>query len=87
MKSMTGTGLEIKLLLGIKYLAIALFVWYIEPIIGYVLIQIDTVGLLSPYIKACMEDVKVILGVLISFLLVIKYIYDISKGKGNSEKK
>lgn len=84
---MTGTGIEFKILLAIKYIAIWLFVWFIEPIVGFMILQVDTVGFLSPYMKSFLGDIKIILGVLVALLLAIKYFYDILKPKNNSDKK
>lgn len=84
---MVGTELGFKLLLAIKYLSISMFVWFIKPILGLITLQIDTVGLLSPNIKAYMGDIQIILSVLVPFLLAVKYIYDIRKAKNNLEKK
>lgn len=78
---MTGTGLEFKILLAVKYIAIWLFVWFIEPIIGLVVLQVDSVAFLSPYQKSFLNDIKIILGVVVAFLLAVKYIYDILKAK------
>jgi len=79
---MPVTGLETALLLkGVKYIGICLFVWFIEPIIGFVVIQVDTVAFLSPYMKSFLNDIKIILGVLVTLLLAIKYFYAILKSK------
>lgn len=79
--SMTGTGIEFKILLAVKYIAIWLFVWFIEPIIGLVVLQVDSVAFLSQYQKSFLNDIKIILGVVVAFLLAVKYIYDILKSK------
>lgn len=87
--SMTGTGIELAIVLkGIKYLSICLFVWFIEPIFGFVVINsAEAIALLTPYQHAFLNDVKVIIGVLVSLLLAVKYFYDILKTKKSSDKK
>lgn len=86
-KYMTGTGIEFKLLfIGIKYIAICMFVWFIEPIFGFVITQVDNVALLTPFVKSFLEDVKIIFSVLIPILLAVKYMYEILKIKENKQK-
>lgn len=79
--SMTGTGIEFKILLAVKYIAIWLFVWFIEPIIGLFVLQADTMGFLNPNMRSNLDDIKIILGVVVAFLLAVKYFYDILKAK------
>lgn len=80
--AMTGTGLELALILkGVKYLGICLFVWFIEPILGLVILQVDTVAFLTPHVKAVLNDWKIILSVAVPAVLFVKYIIDIVKAK------
>lgn len=79
--AMTGTGIEFKILSAVKYIAIWLFVWFIEPIIGLVVLQADTMGFLNPHMRSFLDDIKIILGVLVALLLAVKYFYDILKPK------
>ena len=82
MENSMTTGIETALLFkGVKYFAIWLSVWFIEPIIGLVVLQVDSVAFLSPYMKSFLDDIKILLGVLLAFLLVVKYFYDILKAK------
>jgi len=84
---MTGTGIELAIVIkGIKYLGISLFVVFIEPILGFFVIQVDTVGILSSYHRALLDDCKIILAVLVPSLLAIKYIIDIYKARKSNKK-
>lgn len=84
---MTGTGMELELLFkGVKYLGICFFVWFIEPILGFFVIQVDAVGILNEHQRALLDDYKIILAVLVPSLLAIKYIIDIYKARNNKKK-
>lgn len=84
---MTGTIEAAILVKGVKYVGICLFVWFIEPILGFFVLQVDTVAILSPYAKAVLADITTILAVLVPFLLGIKYVYEIWKIKQGKDKK
>lgn len=87
-KSMTGTGLELTILLkGVKYLTICLFVWFLEPIFDFIILQIDTAAFLSPYMKSFLDDIKILLGVFVTLLLSVKYLIDIWRSKKKKESK
>lgn len=91
--SMTGIGIELALLLkGVKYLGICLFVWFIEPILGFFatlgffVMQINT-GVLTPEQRIILDDYKIILAVLVPTALLVKYIIDIYKSRKSDKKK
>ena len=87
MENMT-TGIEAAILVkGVKYIGICLFVWFIQPILNFFVLQVDTVAILSPYAKAVLVDLTTILAVLVPFLLAIKYVYEIWKIKQGKDKK
>lgn len=85
---MTGTGLEFKILLyGLKYLFIGLGVWFIEPICEFIILQqVVDYAILSPYMKEFLNDIKILLGVLVAFLLAVRYFYVILKIKKETPK-
>lgn len=86
-QDMTGTIEAAILVKGVKYIGICLFVWFIQPILNFFVIQVDTIALLSPYWKAVMVDLTTILAVVVPLLLGIKYVYEIYKIKQGKNKK
>ena len=85
---MTGIAMELELLFkGVKYLGICFFVWFIEPILGFFVMQVDTIGILSPYQRIILDDYKIILAVLVPSLLAVKYMIDIYKARKSNKKK
>lgn len=86
-QNMTGTIEAAILVKGIKYIGICLFVWFIQPILNFFVLQVDTVAILSPYMKAVMADLTTILAVVVPLILGIKYVYEIWKIKQGKNKK
>lgn len=84
--NMTGT-IEVAIIAkGIKYAGICLFVWFIQPILNFFVLQVDTVAILSPYMKAVLGDLTTILAFLVPLILGAKYIYEIVKIKQGKKK-
>lgn len=53
------------------------FGWY--PAADFIILQVDSHVLLNPFSKGLMEELKIILGVLISFTVLFKIIIGIVK--------
>lgn len=85
---MITTGIEFKILLaGLKYLFIGLSVWFLEPIYDFIILQqVVDYAILSPYMKEFLNDIKILLGVLVAFLLAVRYFYVILKIKKETKK-
>lgn len=87
-QSMTGNEMEIKFVfMGIKFVSVCIFVWFIQPIIGLIAMPIDTIGMLTPHMRANLDDAKLILAVVVPSLLGIKYLIDIYKSRKGITKK
>ena len=82
------TSIGFKMLLhGLKYLSIGLGVWFVEPIYDFIILeQVVDYAILSPYMKAFLDDIKILLGVLVAFLLAVRYFYVILKIKKETPK-
>lgn len=85
--NMTGTIEAAILVKGVKYVGICLFVWFIQPILNFFVLQVDTIAILSPYAKAVLVDITTIMAALVPVLLGIKYVYEIWKIKQGKDKK
>lgn len=82
------TGIEAAILVkGIKYIGISLFVLFIQPILNFFVLQVDTVAILSPYAKAMLADLTSIFAPLVPIVLLAKYVYEIYKIKQGKNKK
>lgn len=80
---MTGTGLEFKAvasLIGKCFLWLAVvFGW--EPTFDFVILQVDSYAILSPYMKEFLGDIKILTGVLVSILVAVKLFMGLLKAK------
>lgn len=84
---MTGTIEGAIIFKGFKYVGICLFVWFIQPIMDFMVIQVDTVGILTPYTKAVLRDLTTIVAFVVPILLGTKYVYEIYKLSQGKDKK
>lgn len=67
------SAIGIKLLAGAgKSLLALIFVLLIEPVYDFIIIQVDNYAMLSPYTKALLGDVKIIIVLLTAFIVLIK---------------
>lgn len=71
--SMVTSGIGIKLFIGAgKSLLALIFVVILEPMMNWIILQIDTVALLSDKTKLWLDDIKLILVVITAFFVLIK---------------
>lgn len=82
-KYMAAAEIGIKIVgMAGKVLIYPLLVWMFFPLYDFILpIIISDYALLGPYARAVLEDIKIILGVLIAFSVLIKLIYGVIKIK------
>lgn len=63
---------------GLLWIGVALG---ISPVMDFIILQADNYSILSPLIKAFLDDLKIIFGALVPVLVAIKIFYEIKKVK------
>lgn len=80
---MIGTGIGLK---SAGTLMCKCFLWLTvvfgwEPAFDFVILQVDSYAILSPYMKEYLGDIKIISGVLVGVLVAIKLFIGLLKPK------